>query len=826
MTDSGDLGPDPARDRKGAVPLPPGYVAVGRLGVGGFATVWLAEQGRLGRRVAVKVLGSSVSDPETERRFLAECRAIGTLSGHPSVVTVHDAGTTDEGRPYLVMEHLPGGSVQDRLAASGALAWPEAVEVAIAVADALAAAHDAGILHRDVKPANVLIDGHGRPKLGDFGIARLAEGAHTATGSLVGTIPYTPPEVLSGQKAGATADVWALGATLHTLLTGSGPFSGDRDESPAATIARVLGGEVPPLPPSVPTEVATLVRACLAADPATRPQSAAAVVAALQGIQAGRGLPVTAAVATRSSTPSSAAPDAPTVVEDGVDPPTIRSTGPTEVAGPAPYPPASSPPTPPAARLGTPAPAPPSPGAGRAPRRRRGRLVAMLGGLVVLALVAGAVVLLSRGDDDSAAPTTDGEVPAGEDDRLALAGIDGLPLPVPDPPAATPTERWAVPVDCAAGCVAAGTSERAVVVQADGRVVALDARADDAGAATLWTTSVEPLLGSPRIEVLDHVILVGFVTEGDEHAYTALDPDTGAVRWEVAIPDLAAVGPVHDAVADTIVFRGADPDDTEPDGLDVGSTHVVDGSTGEIAWWVRGHVVGVTDELVVVADGQSIRARERGTGAVRWDEPVASGPMVATQGLPRAALLEDVLVAVADSEVVGLALDDGTERWRRDLPFTSRPGDGSGAVVAVPGDDDGAPVVVVSGDRGHSGYDVDGTERWTEVGLALLGDAEVPFWVGGSGRFLVAGEDGQVSLFAPDGTLDEEVDLGTVPGGRSWGVNDGQLVAVTDEGVVGLGLAALAQEWSISVDATLAVPVREGVLIVSSDAATLHRSPA
>ncbi len=226
----------------GGVPLPPGYELVARLGSGGFATVWLAEQGRLGRRVAVKILGESLSDSERERRFVAECRAIGSLSGHPAVVTVHDAGTTSEGHPYLVMEHLPGGSLHDRVATTGPLPWEEVVSIGVAVGDALAAAHDAGILHRDVKPANVLVADDGSPKLGDFGIARLAEGTNTATGTLVGTIPFTPPEVLSGHRPGPTADIWALGATLYALVERPEPLrrrprrAPGRDHRPGAPV--------------------------------------------------------------------------------------------------------------------------------------------------------------------------------------------------------------------------------------------------------------------------------------------------------------------------------------------------------------------------------------------------------------------------------------------------------------------------------------------------------------------------------------------------------------------------------------------------------------
>lgn len=285
------------------VSLPPGYRLVRRLGSGGFATVWLFQQGRLGRTVAVKVVHGSLDDPEHERRFRAECQAIGRLSGHPAVVTVHDAGTTDAGQPYLVMEHLAGGSLQDRLARTGALPWPQAVSAAVSVAYALAAAHAAGILHRDVKPANVLVSADGSIRLGDFGIARLAEGERTRTGVLVGTIAYTPPEVLGGRPADPRSDLWSLGITLYALLSGRSPFSGADDEPAIAAMGRIVNGVEPaPLPEGTPDDVVALVRDLMRADPGRRPADAATVVARLQGCEARHGLAITPARSTSAVT--------------------------------------------------------------------------------------------------------------------------------------------------------------------------------------------------------------------------------------------------------------------------------------------------------------------------------------------------------------------------------------------------------------------------------------------------------------------------------------------------------------------------------------------
>ena len=126
-------------------------------------------------------------------------RALGALSQHPHVVTVFVSGFTADGRPYLSMEYMPGGSLADRIA-GGALPWPEAVDVVIKVAGVLQAAHDAGVLHRDIKPGNILVSGYGEPKLADFGIARMEDRTETRSGVVSATIEHAAPEVLAGQR--------------------------------------------------------------------------------------------------------------------------------------------------------------------------------------------------------------------------------------------------------------------------------------------------------------------------------------------------------------------------------------------------------------------------------------------------------------------------------------------------------------------------------------------------------------------------------------------------------------------------------------------------
>jgi len=394
------------------------------LGRGGFATVYRARQLTVDRDVALKILDGAPTDERTLQLFTRECRAAGSLSWHPHVVVVHDAGTTPRGAPYLAMELLPGGSVADALAARGPLEPETAVRVAAEVASALAAAHEMDLLHRDVKPANVLIDRLGRAKLADFGIARLVgAGSATATGAVTGTVAYMAPEVLQGGKATPASDVYALGLTLLTCFAGRNPLTAESDDSPFAVIARVVSGAPLDVPATVSPELRALIEACTARHPAARP-SAAETETALAAIATGSA-PRPAPPASRPASPS---PPEPPAVADraaatappapvAVDPP---AAGPPR-SGPAiPPPPTSAvrvradhtlaePPPPPAdldptvaAGGGTQvAPAPP-------PGRRGRRLAVPAFGALALVLVAAivAALVLAGDDDPSADPTT------------------------------------------------------------------------------------------------------------------------------------------------------------------------------------------------------------------------------------------------------------------------------------------------------------------------------------------------------------------------------------------------------------------------------------
>jgi sugar lactone lactonase YvrE len=266
----------------GGAPSVPGYVLLEELGRGGCAIVYEARQDAFGRTVALKVL-TRLLDDGLARRFERERRAIGALSSHPNIVTVHDAGLTATGEPYIAMELMDGGSLADRLRIRGPLPHHEVVTIGAAIADGLAAAHRAGLLHRDVKPGNVLVDHLGVAKLSDFGIAAFQQEPGSVTGGMAGTVAYTAPEVLSGRPASVASDVYSLGATLYTLLAGDAPFVRDTDESFLASALRAWTEPAPDLRErGVPDALAALVEATMAKEPQDRPASAAIVAAALR----------------------------------------------------------------------------------------------------------------------------------------------------------------------------------------------------------------------------------------------------------------------------------------------------------------------------------------------------------------------------------------------------------------------------------------------------------------------------------------------------------------------------------------------------------------
>lgn len=260
------------------------YSLVSRIAGGGMGEVYRGHDLLLDRTVAVKVLMPSLAnDPELVARFKAEARAAARLN-HPNVVAVHDWGAEDERTYYMVMEYVAGTDLRDVLVGRGPLDAPHAVEVMIAVCDALEASHATGLVHRDIKPENVLIARDGTVKVADFGIAGVADVERTLPGgSILGTLRYLAPEQASGDLATFRSDLWAAGAVLFELVTGTPPQSGS-----GADLLRRRAVE-PPTPPSalepqIPASVDAVVLKACAVDPQQRFASAAEMAGELRRV--------------------------------------------------------------------------------------------------------------------------------------------------------------------------------------------------------------------------------------------------------------------------------------------------------------------------------------------------------------------------------------------------------------------------------------------------------------------------------------------------------------------------------------------------------------
>ena len=277
------------------------YVLSGLLGGGGMGKVFLACDEVLDRDVALKVLREQYAeDEEFVERFEREAKAAASLN-YPHIVSVYDRGTTEEGIYYIAMEHVPGGTLKDRILKEGTVEAAEAVCLAIQVADALSVAHASGIVHRDIKPQNVLLTADGDAKVADFGIARAATDAPLSNGSLVlGTAKYMSPEQATGDPLGPGSDLYSLGVVLYEMLTGEVPF--DADSTVGVAMKHVTEPPRPPREknPEVPEALGAVAMKLLEKKPEDRYPGAAELVADLRRV--GEGLsPVFAAPATSRS---------------------------------------------------------------------------------------------------------------------------------------------------------------------------------------------------------------------------------------------------------------------------------------------------------------------------------------------------------------------------------------------------------------------------------------------------------------------------------------------------------------------------------------------
>jgi eukaryotic-like serine/threonine-protein kinase len=294
-----------------APPVLPGLTYVRPLGSGGFADVFLYEQDMPRRSVAVKVLPSDVRDAELLRMFNAEADVLAHLSAHPSIVTVYQAGISADGRPYIVMEYCPGSLAQRYRIER--LPLDEVLTIGVKMASALESAHRSGLVHRDVKPSNILITSFGVPVLADFGISSsLTPGRGDEV--LAMSVPWSAPEVISEQSSGTVAsEVWGLGATVYSLLAGHSPFermeSGQNSRDQLRH--RIQRATYPWMSRAdVPDAVQDILAVAMSRDPEDRYPSALAFAEALRGAQADLGLsPTPIEVATAEWAPASSAID-------------------------------------------------------------------------------------------------------------------------------------------------------------------------------------------------------------------------------------------------------------------------------------------------------------------------------------------------------------------------------------------------------------------------------------------------------------------------------------------------------------------------------------
>jgi serine/threonine-protein kinase len=248
-----------------------------RIASGGMGDVWRCVDDVLGRTVAVKILLSSLlEEPGFTERFRVEARTMATIN-HPGVVDIYDYGSDPKAGAYLVMEYVEGDALSRTLARVGRLTPARTMALVAQAADALHAAHEIGVVHRDVKPGNLLVRPNGTLVLTDFGIARSAGAAQlTAAGSVLGTAAYISPEQAMGEQASRLSDVYALGVVAYQCLAGRRPFEG---EQPLEIAMRHVREAPPPLPPDTPANVRAIVERAMAKDPAARWPTASAFAA-------------------------------------------------------------------------------------------------------------------------------------------------------------------------------------------------------------------------------------------------------------------------------------------------------------------------------------------------------------------------------------------------------------------------------------------------------------------------------------------------------------------------------------------------------------------
>jgi serine/threonine protein kinase len=381
----------------------PGIIDAVEIGRGGFAVVYRGHRQSYDQTVAVKVLAAAL-DASSRQRFDSEVRAMGALFGHPHIVGIISAGYTIGDRPYIVMEDMTGGSLADALRTRRTYSWQEATEIGVGLASALEAAHSAHVLHCDVKPENVLYSRYGAPKLGDFGLAALAEGPETRSTAVMVSVAHAAPEVLDGAPRNPGTDVYALASTIMTLILGRPPFARSPGEAPAAIFKRISTDPPPDLRGmGVPDGVCRVLERAMAKTPDARYSSASLFRTDLERARQA------------ALSPAQSAPGADTDLTEAWTPPGVDAT-PSSSRTPDPVtpvaiasgPPAASAPPVAPARAETPAPraAPPRatpPARPRTPALSP-RTLLIAGGAAAVVVIAVVLFLVLRGHGPTPAP--------------------------------------------------------------------------------------------------------------------------------------------------------------------------------------------------------------------------------------------------------------------------------------------------------------------------------------------------------------------------------------------------------------------------------------
>ncbi len=409
-----------------------GYRDLVRVGSGGFSMVYSAYQEAFDRTVAVKVLTVELVDENAQRRFQRECRASGRLSNHPNIVTVLDSGFTADGRPFITTEFMTHGSLADRLDDEGTYELDEVLDIGVKMAGALAAVHAAGILHRDIKPQNILISDYGEPALADFGISAITVGPDASIGTSSITPLHVAPEVLEGQPTSYASDVYALGSTLYTLLAARAPFQQGDEDALLPLMRRVVMDPVPPIDRAdVPDPVLDLLRYSMEKQPFARYPTAIAFGEAIQALQAHLGLPVTALRHPgRTTVGRTTGTDLPVVAPDAEPVVPADPNAPFAATAEAALDAASAVPVSPGPL--TPSTSSPTGAAGR----RTPLLIGIAAVVAVIALVGVALALRSGSDSSTASGPTPGS--AGKTSGTPAPIVIGAPSTTVDPGPAAP----------------------------------------------------------------------------------------------------------------------------------------------------------------------------------------------------------------------------------------------------------------------------------------------------------------------------------------------------------------------------------------------------